>query len=131
MENNNKKIITMSFMITGILAWVVLKVLITTAASMVSGQVARTLNTDMALHFVPVLFGIGVFAILQISPKIVAWADEVVSELLRIVWPSRKDTTAMTIVVCVMLVICGFIIGGFDIISSYAIDAILNLNLTV
>jgi preprotein translocase subunit SecE len=131
MENSNKKMITLSFMITGILAWLIVKVLITTAAGMVSGKAAQMLNTDMALHFVPVLWGVAVFAILQMSPKIVAWADEVVSELMRIVWPSRKDTTAMTIVVCVMLLICGFIIGGFDIISSYAIDALLNLNLTV
>ena len=131
MENNNKKIITMSFMVVGILVWLVTRVLVTTVAGMASGKIAQALNTDAAMHIIPVVVGVGLFAFLQVNSKIVAWADEVVAELLKIVWPSRKDTTAMTIVVCVMLVIAGFVIGGFDIISGYAIDALLNINFTV
>ncbi len=131
MENNNKKIITMSFMVSGILVYIVTSVLVQTVAGMASGGVARALNTDVALHVLPVALGVVTFAILQMSAKIVAWADDVVGELTKIVWPSRKDTTAMTIVVCIMLVIAGFILGGFDILSGYAIDALLNLNLTV
>ena len=118
-------------MVVGILVWLVTRVLVTTVAGMASGKIAQALNTDAAMHIIPVVVGVGLFAFLQVNAKIVAWADEVVAELLKIVWPSRKDTTAMTIVVCVMLVIAGFVIGGFDIISGYAIDALLNINFTV
>ncbi len=127
MENNNNKIITISFMVAGILVWIVTKVLIETAAGMVSGSVGRALNTDLAMEVMPVVIGMAVFLTLQFNRRVHGWADEVVGELKKIVWPSRKDTVAMTIVVCIMLVIAGFVVGGFDIISGYAIEALLNL----
>ncbi len=114
-------------MVAGILVWIVTKVLIETAAGMVSGSVGRALNTDLAMEVMPVVIGTIVFLALQFNRRVYGWADEVVAELKKIVWPSQKDTVAMTIVVCIMLVIAGFVVGGFDIISGYAIEALLNL----
>jgi len=129
MENTNNKIITLSLMGLGILVWLVTKILMQTAAGMVGGPVGRALNTDFAMHVVPVLLGLLTFGLLQFNAKVMVWAEEVVAEIKKIVWPSQKDTVQMTIVVCIMLVIVGIIIGGFDILSSYAIDGLLNLNL--
>ena len=128
MDSGNSKIITLSFMILGILTWVVLKVLIETAAGMVSGGFGRALNSDFSMHVFPVLVGVVLFALLQFNKRVNEWAGEVVAEIRKVVWPSRKDTVAMTIVVCIMLLVAGFIVGGFDIVSAYAIDALLNFN---
>lgn len=128
MENNsNTRIIDMSFIVAGILTWLVTNLLIQTIAGMVGGGMVKAFNNDFTLHALPVLLGIAVTATLRLNKNVMVWADEVVSELRKIVWPSRKDTVAMTIVVCIMLIIAGLVIGGFDIVSSYAIDALLSL----
>jgi len=44
-------------------------------------------------------------------------------ELKKIVWPSRKDTVAMTIVVIMMVLISGVVFAVFDGLSSYMIGA--------
>ncbi len=123
----NKKIVDSSILVAGFLTWLVTKLLIETISGMVGGGLIKVLNNDFTLHVLPLLLGIAVAAALRFNPKVMVWGDEVVSELRKIVWPSRKDTVAMTIVVCIMLVIAGFVIGGFDIISSYAIAALINL----
>ncbi len=125
--NTNVRIIDMSIIVTGILVWLVTTLLVQTIAGMVGGSLVAVFNNDFTLHGLPVLLGIVVAAVLRLNRKVMVWADEVVAELRKIVWPSRKDTVAMTIVVCIMLIIAGFVIGGFDIISSYAIDALLSL----
>ena len=127
MESNNNRIIDMSFIVTGILLWLVTTILVQTVGAMAGGVVGRSLNTTFALHILPVIVGVGVIAALRFNKATVTWADEVIGELRKIVWPSRKDTVAMTIVVCIMLLIAGLVIGGFDIGSSYAIDFLLNL----
>lgn len=129
MENTNNKIITMSLMTLSILLWIIVKVVTETVAGMAAGPVGRALNTDFAMHVMPVLLAVVVFFVLQFNKKVTAWADEVVTEIRKVVWPSRKDTIAMTIVVCIMLAIAAVVVGGFDIVSGYTIDALLNLNL--
>lgn len=127
MESTNKRIIDASILVAGILTWLVMSVLIQTIAGMVGGGLVKLFNNDFTLHILPVVLGIAVVAVLRLNKKVMTWADEVVAELRKIVWPSRKDTVAMTIVVCIMLLIAGVIIGGFDVISSYAIDGLLSL----
>ena len=70
------------------------------------------------------------FAILQFNPKIRTWADECIAEVRKVVWPSRKDTIAMTIVCCVMVVYCwALLLVVFDFASQHLIKAFVNLNL--
>lgn len=128
MENNNGKIITVSFMITGLLVGYVVSYAMNTVAAMSSGNLAHVLNRDLVHHGVPVLVGLLVFLSLQFKKSVVEWADEVVTELKKIVWPSRKDTTSMTIVVCIMVLISGFVIGLFDFASGNVIDWLLHIN---
>ena len=51
---------------------------------------------------------------MQFNKNVTKWADEVVLETSKVVWPTRKDTTAMTVVVCVMLIISSAVLGFFD-----------------
>lgn len=124
MEKTNSKIITLCFAISGMLVGLTLSLLIK-AFSGAFAVVARAATSDLFRHGVPLLVGFVVFAVLQFNPKIHKWADEVVTEVRKVVWPSRKDTTAMTIVVVVMVLISSLIISSFDLISGYVINALM------
>jgi preprotein translocase SecE subunit len=128
METNNNKVITVSFMIAGVLAGYIAAFVLNTVAASTSGSVARTLSLDYIRHGVPILVGILTFLSLQFRKPVVDWADEVVAELRKIVWPSQKDTMNMTIVVCIMVLISGVVLGLFDFAASNVIDALINMN---
>ncbi len=49
-------------------------------------------------------------------------ADEVVGELSKVTWPSRKETSSSTVVVIITSLIAAAIIGGFDFIWSAITD---------
>jgi preprotein translocase subunit SecE len=124
MEKTNSKIITLSFAIGAFLVGLVTSLLIKAFAGAFA-FVARAADADVVRHGVPLVLGFGLFLFCQFNPKVVTWADEVVAEVKKVVWPSRKDTTAMTIVVCVMVLISSFIISAFDMTSGYIINIIM------
>jgi preprotein translocase subunit SecE len=117
MENSNAKIITVSFALAGAIGGVVLHLLIK-AFSSAFGIVARFADSDVVRHGLPVVTAFGIFLALQLNPAVKVWAEEVVTEVKKVVWPSRKDTTAMTIVVIIMVLISSVIISTFDFTSG-------------
>jgi len=121
---DNKKLITVSFVIAGMLGYFVIKMLLEVAAASF-GPIARYYDMDIVQHGIPVAVGVFTFAWLQLRKKTVDWADEVVSEVRKVVWPSRKDTTAMTIVVCIMLVLSGVMLGVYDLVSGFIVEQIV------
>lgn len=127
MDNTNSKIITLSFAISGAIAGMTLHLLIK-SFSAAFGVVARFAATDVVRHGLPVVFGLAVFAVLQFTPKIVSWADEVTVEIRKVVWPSRKDTISMTIVVLIMVGISSLLIAGFDVGSGVLLKWVLGSN---
>ena len=128
MESTNGKIITVSFMTLGILVGVTVSVFLETLVGITTGSINRAFANDWVRHGVPVIAGFSVFFGAQFNPKVMSWADEVTSELRRIVWPSRKDTTAMTVVVCIMLLISGLLLGLLDMVSGSFIDWLVHVN---
>lgn len=124
MDKANSKIITLSFAIFSALSAFTLHLLIKIFAG-VFGIVARYSDLDGVRHGVPIVFGIGIFLYLQFTPKVLSWADEVIGEIRKVVWPSRKDTTAMTIVCIVMVLISSLIISSFDFISGLVINSVM------
>ena len=52
-------------------------------------------------------------------------ADEVVVEIRKVVWPSKKDTWGITIVVVVMVFISAIIITAFDFFSGYIVKYLI------
>lgn len=125
-DNKNQKIITLSFVLTGFLVALVVRVLLETSAA-TWGIVAKYYSMDWVKHGLPAVLGVGTFAALQFNRKVQVWADEVVTELLKVVWPTKKDTMAMTVVVCIMLLISSFILGFFDFVSSNLVKLVINL----
>ena len=124
MKQDNNKIITISFLIAAFLAAVVVNVLVETLAAS-SGFVARLYAQELFRHALPVAIGIATFGILQFNKKTLVWANEVVLEIRKVVWPSRRDTSAMTSVVLVMLTISCVILFVFDYFSREAVSIII------
>ena len=117
MDKDNGKIILVCFVLSGVLASVVIRILMETLAAS-WGTFARFYVQESVQHVVPVAVGFITFAALQLNKKVRVWMDEVVTEVSKVVWPTKKDTTAMTTVTCVMLLISGLILGFFDFVSS-------------
>lgn len=117
MDNSTSKILTLSFAIIGAIMGLTTHLLIK-AFSGAFGVVARLTDADIVRHGLPVAVGFIIFAVLQFNPKILTWGEEVVVEVKKVVWPTRKDTVAMTIVVLVMVAISSVIITGFDGVSA-------------
>ncbi len=124
MEKANSKILTVSFAVAGILLAITISILIKAFAG-AFGVVARASDTDIVRHGIPVLAGFALFLSLQFNSKVQAWAAEVVSEIQKVVWPSRKDTTAMTIACIVMVFVCSIIISVFDVVSGFFINLLM------
>lgn len=124
MEKTNSKILTISFAVAAILAGLTISLLIKAFAG-AFGIVARFADSDVVRHGLPVAVGFLVFAVLQFNPKVLAWGEDVVSEVRKVVWPSRKDTTAMTIACVVMVLISSVIISSFDLISGFFINYLM------
>lgn len=121
MEKANSKILTLSFAIAGGLVGLTVHLLIKAFAG-AFGIVATLSDSDLVRHGLPVAVAVGLFAALQFNSKVLSWGEEVVSEIRKVVWPSQKDTTAMTIVCVVMVLISSVIISSFDAISGFFIN---------
>ena len=48
-----------------------------------------------------------------------AWADDIISELRKVTWPTRQETMNLTIVVVVVSVAIGGLLGAIDIFFNW------------
>lgn len=124
MTQDNKKIITVTFVLTGILVGFTVNLLLGFLASHFS-MFARVESSTELSNGIPVVAGLLIFGILQFTPKVVNFVDGVVDELKKVVWPSRKDTGLMTVVVTVTLIISGVIVGVYDSIWAFVINRLI------
>jgi len=86
---------------------------------------ARAESNDLLSNGIPVALGAIVFFSMQFNSHTQTFAEGVVSELRKVVWPSRKDTSLMTVVVVITLLISGVIVGVYDSIWAYVINSIV------
>ena len=122
------KIQTVSFLGAAGLAWVVTGILVNTLAALPGMTfLIRLQGNDLFKHGLPISIAIATFLYLQMNPRILAWAELVIMEISKVVWPSRKDTTGMTIVTLVMLLISCVVLVTFDWIAGAIIGAIMTL----
>lgn len=127
-DNTNSKIMMISFVATAFLVALVTQVLFENL-SVSFGAVARLHNNETLRHALPIAAGFITFAALQFNSKVRNWADECIGEIRKVVWPSRKDTIAMTMVCCAMVLIVGVMLGAFDLTAKYLVKAFVNLNI--
>lgn len=119
-EKSNQSIVNFAFVVSGFLAYFVVAVLFETLAE-TFGAVAQLRNIEAVKHGLPVAVGLGTFLAMFINKKTHLFVDEVVTEVRKVVWPSRRDTVTMTIVSCVMVVFAGVSLGVFDFFASQLI----------
>jgi len=124
MGDQTKKILTLSFAIAGFLTGFTIHLLLK-AFSGAFAIVARATSSDLVQHVMPVAIGFAVFFALQFNKKVLVWGDEVVSEIAKVVWPTRKDTTGMTVVVCIMVLVSSVVVMGFDFVSASVIGLLV------
>lgn len=122
---NNQNIVNAAIVACGFIAYFVTSMVFETLAG-AFGAVARLQSVDLVKHGLPVGVGLALFLILFLSTKVHVFLDEAVIELRKVVWPSRKDTTAMTIVCCVMCIVAGIAFGIFDFVASQLIKVFVN-----
>jgi preprotein translocase SecE subunit len=58
------------------------------------------------------------------NPRVFELATEVVSELKKVTWPTRKETSNATVVVIVTVFISSLFLGFFDLVWSWSTDLI-------
>ncbi len=124
-EKKNESIISFTFVVAGFLAFFITGVVLDVLAG-TFGIVQQFRSKPVVQHGLPVSVGIIVFLALFLNKKTHLFADEAITEVRKVVWPSRKDTVAMTIVCCVMVVVAGIGFGIFDFFASQLIKVFVN-----
>ena len=63
--------------------------------------------------------GKGKRGILSWRPR---WVMDIISELRKVVWPSRPDTIHLTVVVLIVSVVIGLFLGGVDLGFAWLVE---------
>jgi len=73
---------------------------------------------DLILQGFGILVAAASMGVLSLNAKTLNYMNEVVSEVGKMTWPTRKETIPATIVVMIMVLICGAILGLFDLVFA-------------
>jgi len=108
----------------GVLIWYASKVAVSNVLSYFDIYLRSTWS-QMLVNLVPIIFGgIGAYLPYRIE-KIRLYLLEVITEVKKVVWPSKKETQAATIVVIIAVIISAIVLGIFDWLSSMGVNFIL------
>ena len=124
MDNTNSKFITMCFLSFSALVGFTISTLLRVFSG-AFGIIAKAMEMDFVRHGTPVIVAIGLFAALQFNKNILTWAEEVIVEVKKVVWPPVKDTRGMTIVVVIMVIISSIIVSVFDMASGFVLNQLI------
>ena len=113
----NLKIVTVSFIVMSFLIAFVVRVIFE-LLSVALGYVAGLYSQDIFRHGVPIATGIGTFLFFQVNQSYRKLADEVVTEVRKVVWVGKKELYSMTILVSVILIVSGVVLGIFDLLAG-------------
>ena len=103
MENDNKKILTVGFVIVALLVAFSAGMLIDTFAGSWA-VIARMANNDLIHHGLPILLGLIAFACLQFNVKVIQFFAYVFFYFRILVCPSLNASFALSIVFFIFLV---------------------------
>jgi preprotein translocase subunit SecE len=124
MNNSNSKIVTLSFLSFSALIGFTISTLLRVFSG-AFGLVAKAMGYDLFKHGMPVAIALGLFLYLQFNKNILNWADEVIAEIKKVVWPPTKDTRGMTIIVVIMVFISSIIVSVFDLFSGFVLNQLM------
>jgi preprotein translocase subunit SecE len=82
---------------------------------------------EWAVVVIGAVAGFGTALYMWRHPKVNRLAVEVVTELSKVTWPTRKELSASTVVVIVVSIIASIILGVFDMFWAKLTDLILKI----
>lgn len=115
---------TFSFLLLSALVFWTVGVMFDTASDSFA-IIANLKANNLIRHGFPLLCGLATFVWLQFTPKNRDFADEVITETAKVVWPSFRDVKGMTIAVAIMLIISGIVLSAFDLGAGKTLKLIL------
>ena len=116
----NLKIVTVSFIVLSFLSAFVANVIFETL-SVAFGFFASFYSMDAFRHGVPIMVGVAAFLMFQLHKPYQKLADEVVTEVRKVVWAGKKELYSMTALVCIILVFSGLVLGVFDLVAGTSV----------
>ncbi len=114
MNNENKKWIIISFLALATLLWYITEKILLSIVDLFGITVYPLIGDVTILTPLAVLPALGLFVYLQRNVRSVDFTNDVINELKKIVWPPRKETSASTLIVLVLVFIAASILGIFD-----------------
>lgn len=64
---------------------------------------------------------------LSFGKKVAKWWREMKSELKKVVWPTKQQTTKNTVVALIVMAISAIVIWGFDEIAQMIVKAVISI----
>jgi preprotein translocase SecE subunit len=109
----SKKIVSLIYLACGLVSWLLFRELV--AAIWVVAHLPMPVDWVVApADLIAAAMGVATFVILWRNARVVAFTNEVLTELGKVVWPARKETALSTGVVSVLVAICAVILFFFD-----------------
>ena len=125
MNSNNRAIslifLLASFMIAGIFLYILFYV------GNLFNIESKLANYELVFSVVGVMVLIGSIVAFNKNQKSIKFTGEVVDEFTRVTWPKKVEVRAATIVVTLFIIICGVILGIFDVAIGRLIALLLGV----
>ena len=111
----SKKIVSLICLACGFVSWLLFREVI--SAVWVVARLPMPVGWVVPpADLIAAAMGVATFVILVRNARVVAFTNEVLTELGKVVWPVRKETALSTVVVSVLVAICAVILFFFDVI---------------
>ncbi len=128
MEKDYSRYVTIAYIAFAILAAVVVQRVVQVGFQQFAIKDYALLGEEFPLSYaIGLAVAIIAFALTFRSPDVRPLADQVASELSKVVWPTRAETWSATLVVIVTVVITAVYLGVFDAVWLWASNALLKI----
>lgn len=124
MESQRERYVNMIFAALGLLVAYISLIGLQKLVAVTSLE-ASVKQIDLIVRGVSLVLGAGVGFGLYWNDRATAYMNEVMIELGKVTWPTSQDTSKLTTLVIIMVVISGFILGFFDWVLTSVMKAIL------
>lgn len=88
------------------------------------GLASQTMIIRLAVLLGGIAIAIGLMAITPNGKRFFAYAKDSANEVKKVVWPSRKESTQMTLIVFAFVVVMALFLWGLDKIVEWLIFAV-------
>jgi preprotein translocase subunit SecE len=109
------------------LAWLFIQIVDTAWGRLYNVFGAMPTPSDPLTILIGAICGFGVAFYLWRHPRVNRLAIEIVTELSKVSWPTRKELSASTVVVIVVSIIASIILGVFDMVWAKITDLMLKI----